>query len=363
MKKQNRSTNMDIARILAMLFIISNHLVVNGLDWTSVSTRDVSSNVLFYCVGGVLEAFLIIGVNVFFLLSGYFRIQFRWKNLLSIVLTVYIYMFLIQIIGIWVGFNKVDKTLLVFFLQSLDQYWFLLVYIFLMLLAPLLNIIVENISREQASQFVFVFLVFFCAVAFVDNNEKLGINRGFSLVSACCLYLVGALYKKGYVFSSLFRTKNKSLCVWLLSCGANALLIVFSITVLKWGKLGSILLMYNNPIVVISSVSFVAMFSQLKCEVTGMMKGFLTMFGSNTIAVYILHSSNRVIPHYRNLLIELLYAKLGIMVYFTVFLYAALIYVVCVAINIVFVFAFGQLIDTISIKIEKIILSIHNKCC
>lgn len=61
----DRWVNIEILRIIAMLFIIIHHLIYNGLNWSVTQSTIDNTNILFYCIGGSIESFVIVGVNIF----------------------------------------------------------------------------------------------------------------------------------------------------------------------------------------------------------------------------------------------------------------------------------------------------------
>lgn len=90
MKQLKRLSSMELLRIFSMLFIIISHLNIYGINWGGKSVP-IEDNICLYNIGGVIAPFCVIGVNLFFLLSGYFSIKHNWKKWINIIITVYIY--------------------------------------------------------------------------------------------------------------------------------------------------------------------------------------------------------------------------------------------------------------------------------
>ena len=74
-----RNSNIELLRIVAMLFIISHHFLVHGMNIWQDSSWD---NLTLLS----LDSLFFIGVNVFVLISGYYTIRFDWKKLLRLYL-------------------------------------------------------------------------------------------------------------------------------------------------------------------------------------------------------------------------------------------------------------------------------------
>ena len=80
--RNKRNSNIEILRILSMLFIIAHHYAVHGFDLSagSFTVNEVTLQIL--SLGGK------IGVNVFVFITGYFMINSRFdaKKLLKLIL-------------------------------------------------------------------------------------------------------------------------------------------------------------------------------------------------------------------------------------------------------------------------------------
>lgn len=74
-----RNSNIELMRIIAMLFIISHHFLVHGMNIWQDSSWD---NLTLLS----LDSLFFIGVNVFVLISGYCGIRFNWNKLLRLYL-------------------------------------------------------------------------------------------------------------------------------------------------------------------------------------------------------------------------------------------------------------------------------------
>lgn len=68
-----RQSNFELLRIFSMLLILVHHFICHGVEGTPLNL-----------LTGV-DAFAIIGVNLFLLISGYFKIRLTWKSFLNLV--------------------------------------------------------------------------------------------------------------------------------------------------------------------------------------------------------------------------------------------------------------------------------------
>lgn len=349
MMKSKRLSNMELLRIFSMLFIIISHLNIYGINWGGKSVP-IEDNLCLYNIGGFIEPFCVIGVNLFFLLSGYFSIKHSWKKWINIIITVYIYMIIIQGIGLCTGFNHFDKELLKLVLLPFNKYWFLKVYLFMMLMSPFLNIIVESVSKKKSlvRYFLIVFMMAFCAYGFFDADPHLGIARGYSLLSACCLYIIGGFIKNGVIFTQPYKPR-----IWFglyaASAAVNAVMTLIVINCFGIRQLAVVLQTYCSPIIIMASLFLFVGFTRLKFDEDGKISNVIRFFSSNVLAVYIIHSSNVVVPHYRNLVVQNVLARSNVIAaYAFIIPYAIAIFVACVLIDKLFQISIGRIVSSIS---------------
>ncbi len=70
-----RQSNIELLRIVAILFVICHHIIVHGLK---IYDMPIEAYPWLY---SFVNCICYVGVNVFILISGYFSIKFSWKKL------------------------------------------------------------------------------------------------------------------------------------------------------------------------------------------------------------------------------------------------------------------------------------------
>ena len=148
MNHSQRNSNLELLRIIAMLFIIAHHLVTFALDGLPFVADNLNTFVLYF-----ITMFGKMGVNLFIFISAYFMIKskFTLRKLLILGGEVYFYSFLFLAIGILfltpevLSIPTVGASLLPI---SHDLYWFVTCYIVLMLFSPFLNKFINGISKN-----------------------------------------------------------------------------------------------------------------------------------------------------------------------------------------------------------------------
>lgn len=192
-----RESNIELLRIVLMVFIVVHHFISSGMD-------NVGYNKPFeFCTSSViallLNSFLCIAVDTFVLITGWFGTSINAKNSCKLWFQSAFYSLLCYIIIYCIidnhafSFFSAGKNLCVF---TNGRYWFISHYFILLLLTPMLNTIIEygktktiivyNIISLSVITFIFGWLL----------GWKIGINvTGYSVVNFIFLYIVGRYLK------------------------------------------------------------------------------------------------------------------------------------------------------------------------
>lgn len=282
MDKLKRNHSMDVLRVMAMLCIICHHCIVNDFNLQGDLRSDlqtVSPKQRIVLIG--VNAFVIIGVNLFFLLSGYFQIQFKLHKFLGLIIQVYLMYGIVTVIGIMLGKVSLNGELIKNLVDPLDLYWYVMTYLLLMLVSPLLNILVREITQAQYKLYLLAFFVIVCGYGFV-HDVNLHVNNGYSLLMAMGLYLVGAGIRKFNIGSK--RCFGYCFLVWAVN-GA----CILGIYALFGGKKAWIMYAYNNPFIVWESMLLVMAFS--KCTYSGKRGLIVSTLAKGTLTIYLFHST------------------------------------------------------------------------
>lgn len=174
-----RQSNMESLRIIAMSMILIHHFMVHGLKQPNIPHH------LFNALNG----FVYSGVNIFFILSGYFTIRYSSKGLLKLLFTILFFgivnLVLLSMVGLQPGIK--DWIEVITFPVTKSYYWFMKVYLFLYITAPILNAGLKHIERPALRNTLIVLII----VAFYSRTYET-INSyllGFYLY--CVGYYIG----------------------------------------------------------------------------------------------------------------------------------------------------------------------------
>lgn len=192
---EQRQSNIELLRIVAMLMIIAFHFSDHAtIKITSLMPLNIDWIVMSFArVGGA------IGNCIFVLISGYFmwQMKFRVRNVIKLWLEVFFYSVVSFVVADYLGFVEthrfleMGKSLLPI---STNQYWYASSYFVLLLLSPFLNRVIDTFSRREllytASVGLGIFSLWHTALC---ARWLGGCNN---IVIFVVLYLVGAYISK-----------------------------------------------------------------------------------------------------------------------------------------------------------------------
>ena len=179
-----RQTNIELLRLIAMFFVLVCHVVFGPIDQPSLLE--------FYCHPTsiicitLLKSISIISVNLFIIISGWFGIKASLKSF-----TNFAFQCLYFLIGIYVVMLICGKTDF-----SIDNIvactgatnWFILSYIGLYILSPVLNKFCETSSKVQFRSVLISFFLFQTLYGWPGAAKYFA--GGYSAISFIGLYLL-----------------------------------------------------------------------------------------------------------------------------------------------------------------------------
>lgn len=348
-----RNSNFELLRIIMMLYIVTFHTILHG-------------HVIGYLEGTheffvtFLISFLIIAVNVFVILSGYFQCKNKLKFSKVIALNNSVWFYSLTILVIATLFKiytptklEIAKAILPI---SFNDYWFMTMYFVLYLISPMINKIILNTTRKQLKQYIILLFVINSILGIFTRGEFFNVELGYSLYNFIMLYMIGAylrLYpiRDSYHFKQMSKNKVQVIFItlYILSSISNFVFNYFGRAISGVNEIvswfGSVFFIqhtaYNNPFVIIGAVSIFIFFEGLNINNKKINKIAASSFG-----VYLIHDN----PIVR----ENLYKRIGLVrgggyttkTFLYVFFCAIIIYSVCTVIEIIRKYIFKKIYDT-----------------
>lgn len=216
--KKQRLSNLELLRLISIYGIILMHEC--GSFFSSATGVD---RILIL----IINSFFNMGVSIFMLISGFFRINFSKKKFISLIITVYFYSVLSGSFKIYIT-NQINRRTLfeMIFPIFVNKYWYITVYIILFLLSKWINKAIDYLEKKDFRIVILVLFVFFVLSPTLLQYQILN-DCGKGLINMFLMYLVGAYIQK-YNFS---LSKKKSLVLMFLctffSFSLNLLLTVY----------------------------------------------------------------------------------------------------------------------------------------
>ena len=329
--EKKRNLNIEILRVVSMFMVIVLHALGHGgvLEYYYLGDSG-------YFIFWLIEAFCMVAVNCFVLITGYFG----WKSkfMISRVFKFYIEIFLFSLVSLILavinkGGYEVKDVFYCFIPLTSKRYWFASYYFMLMLIQPFLNIFIGKISREIHRNAIIIFFVIFSIVPtiLVWNREIAG--TGMDLWWFIVLYLTGAYLNK---YDCKFTQQKLIICYFLLSVilfGSNVM-IAYSTKMLLGNIKGvGTLYNYNSIIVYLASVCLFLFFANKKNNTNGM-SSRIALCGKFSFGAYLI-SDHCIIR-------EILWKKINIIGTTLGNPYLICVYILCISICI---FVFGCILD------------------
>ena len=215
--KRTRNSNIEILRIISMLFIVISHYTVHK------GVLNASLPISFNRILLEITTLGNIGVILFVLISGYFMIEqkrLKFKKIISLYLQIVFYSLGIYIIFMLLGLESfsVKEFIKSVFPITFGAYWFMSCYMILYLLSPFINKFLNGLSRAEYLKYLLLMVFIFSILTTVTTKSF----YGNELIQFILFYSIGAYFKK--YPKNIFN--NDKLNKWLLLL--TSLLLVLS---------------------------------------------------------------------------------------------------------------------------------------
>lgn len=236
MEVKKRMANFELLRVLAMIMVVVMHFLSYSDSLISLSEPLSGVRIL----GSLLEAFSLVAVNTYLLLSGYLgaRSSFKPGKAVSLLCQIWFYALLIPLVLVLFGVPVTASELGIYgvvqylFPIETEHYWFATSYFMLYLLTPLLNQAVGNLTKRQFKIVLGGLLILFSAVKSMSPVAFAFDRYGYDLPWFICVYLTGAylsLYGGEKLKYGGGRLKKSG---WLLYVGSC--LLGFGVNIAMW---------------------------------------------------------------------------------------------------------------------------------
>ena len=265
-------------------------------------------------------------MNVFFLISGYYGIHFSLKKLCALVINLYFYADILTLLAVATGKERMGFATIKLLILPFYKYWFIIVYILLFILSPILNAGIDALNKVQSISLTVFFTVFFCCLGFVSEATFISLNDGYSLMFAMYLYFIGRMMNKWEICK---KSQKGQIFSWLVSSLITAVACA-GLIYLRKHQFAWKMFSYNQLFIVLAAVNFVWIFLNLPQRDDG---GKCQVIAAHILPVYYIHTCT-VFSFYRNLPLKWAAGNVAMVWQLPILvLYAVLIFSVCVVID------------------------------
>ena len=272
--KLERDSNMELLRVISMLFILIHHFTVH-VFYPGLSVRDGNIDPS-RMVAILLNGFTYVGVNCFILISGYYGIRFKLKSLFKLYCFCAFYAILTILFSHFADGVPFSRSHLyqVFLPFSHTDWWFIRCYVVLFLLSPILNKAIESLGKKEfflSLVLLFVINIYFGYYWHLHNYD------GYNAWQFVFMYFIGA-YLHMYPLKKL--DKRRSMILYLSCALLWSILTIISV---KWRVPHWIPFSYHNPLVVLGAVGLFVFISR-----TSFHNRRINALASTVLAAYLL---------------------------------------------------------------------------
>lgn len=295
-----------------MLFIVLYHILVHG----KIFEHATGSMSLFLAF---VESLILVHVNSFVLVSGYFQCKGKLKLGKAIKINNMTWFYKVVMMLVLIATSLIAKPDIIIRLHTYlpidyGTYWFINSYLILYLISPILNKIINSSSKKNLQKVILTLFIIISVLSTVTRDVFYNTLTGRSLCTFILLYFIGA-YIRNYPISDSYFMKpfsnNAKRLIYFSTYLFAAIMSTFCWLGYTYlhplgafaNEVGSILsfnhVSYASPIVIIQSIGYFLYFSTLNFK-----NKFINKVSSSTLAVYLI-SENIFLR-------EMIYDKIGL---------------------------------------------------
>ena len=296
-----RQSNFELMRIISMFMIIVWHIFLYGVNMDTAAPNIK----LFF---DFFRSIMVVHVNSFILVSGYFLVNssFKMSKLIKLNDSVVFYKIVIYLLFVYLGLAATDSIAIIrnFFPLDLENYWFIRIYMIMYIFSPFYNDFINSISKNDHKKILIVMFFIFSLISTFTNQEatvNYTVSYGYSIASFTFLYFIGAYLRKYPIDSTYLGKKYSNNLKQLLFVVMFFILALFNysmhITSIQFlnhenflAYIGKIIYIsfnqYDNPIVLLQSICYFFIFYYMSFSNKIINNVSRTVFG-----IYLIHEN------------------------------------------------------------------------
>lgn len=309
---------MEALRLVSMFLVIIIHLefLVIGFP-SSIDILTSPSNAFIRIF---FSQFSISCVNVFILLSGWFKIKPSLKSFTSLIFQViFIQLCLFGLESYNLHHTILSKNILLALIPG-RQYWFVTSYILLYIIAPILNSFINLSTKKDKELILISFFLFEFSYGWIERLENFA--WGYSTISFIGLYLLG-----NYLHEHItMRIKSASFFLLYIICVfLTSLLPILSVNAFGIDYIGLRNISYISPFTLLLSIVFFLAFVTLRYQNRN-----INLMATSCLSIYLIHIHPFVWEKVSNILLIIYLKHTGIVCILFELLAIFTIFIVCI---------------------------------
>lgn len=261
---KERNQSIELLRIILMTLIVFGHIIGHGIGEDIYNTEDAPT------MEAMLKPLYFYHVDAFIFISGYFGIKLQWDKFYTLLFKWVFYSIIaVAIVMCVTGHYSYLYLVKNVFPISTCDHWFMAQYMYLMLMAPLLNAGMESLNRKQSSilmviMYISSFRLYSCLMIFV--------------------YLLGR-YLRRY---PLVKLEKHSVAIF---CTTLIIYSILNVCCFRMGVYPEKMFQYMSPFLIVAAVSLFYSFLKINIRWKGI--GFIA---SGVLATYLITDHELVRP-------------------------------------------------------------------
>lgn len=269
LERKMRASNMDLLRIIAMFFV----LLIHANFWAVLppTVDEIVQNPVDAWIRTFFESAGVIAVHCFIFISGWFGINFKLKGLANFLYQSTFFRVGATAIMLMLGTCSLDKAVAMEMTMASD--WFIMSYLVLLMMAPVLNAFIENTSRSKYRLLLFLYFGYIFSYGLYSGSV---LHNGYSPLFFFGIYLLVRYIR-------IYRPKLANFPIYV-----DLLVYIFctlAMTVL-FCRFNISCYAYVNPLIVVSSIYFSLIFTKFEFK-----SKLVNGFAASSFAAYLLHTT------------------------------------------------------------------------
>lgn len=286
--RKERSSNLELYRIIVMLFIVAHHYVVNSGLMPMMKEEPLHIQSIFLYLFGMWGK---TGINCFVMITGYFmcKSHISLRKFMKLLLEVYFYNIVITGIFLLTGYAHPSFSTVFYALVPIQSFGvnFVACFMVFYLLIPFLNLLIQTMDSKLHLRLVALCLLVYSVIGTMPK-----ITLGVNYVSWFVVLYFIASYIRLYGFPIKISNRN-----WAWLTLFSVLISMASVLFMVW--LSTVFVDKNIPIfwfvadsnhimAVITALCSFMFFKNLKIGYSKL----INMIGASTFGVLLIHANS-----------------------------------------------------------------------